>query len=417
MNSQAVFIYILKAILVSGIFLAYYWVALRNKKNHQFNRFYLLFSLVLSIIIPLFQFSWITIDKPVIYGSDKIIEYLAGTGTTAVAPDWNWMDMLLIAVAVTALVFLVQTVIHICRIYRIKKHSTVTRMETFDLIDTEDESAPFSFLNNLFWKPSLSPEQEEGRKIWKHELTHIRQNHSLDRLFCQLLCSTCWMNPFYWLIQKELAAIHEFIADEEAIADADPESLARMLLKAHYGDHFLPTTQSFFYSSIKRRLIMLTLSNNKRYGLVKKLIALPLLVLILGIFSFQVKDSTYKPATAVTPGPDKTEKLFVVAQEPARFPGGEQSWQQFLQKNLNEDIVSKKGGPPGKYAVQLSFIVNKEGEISEVKALTDPGYGTKEEALRVMSKSPRWIPAEQNGKKVIYRNKISITFVVLNAAF
>jgi protein TonB len=62
--------------------------------------------------------------------------------------------------------------------------------------------------------------------------------------------------------------------------------------------------------------------------------------------------------------------------------------------------------------VQLSFIVDRDGDVRDVIALNDPGYGSKEEAMRVLLSSPKWTPAMLNGKKVVFRNKIAITYVV-----
>ena len=104
--------------------------------------------------------------------------------------------------------------------------------------------------------------------------------------------------------------------------------------------------------------------------------------------------------------------LFTQTQTPAHFPGGEEAWQKYLQRNLNRDMIVEKGGPPGKYTVEVTFIVDKEGNLSDIRAENDPGYGTKEEAVRMIKKGPRWVPAEQNGKKVIYKHKQKITWVV-----
>jgi len=449
MNSLVVFMYVLKTVLVAGIFLGYYWFALRNKKFHYYNRFYLLFSLVLSITIPLLNFKWITIDKPISYGTGEVLNYIINSGGTPVVPAWNWIDWALVSGSFIAAGFLLLLVINIHKIYRLKRNSVVTRMGDIDFIDTEEDNAPFSYLKNLFWKRSISLEQDEGKKIFKHELTHIQQKHTLDRLFCQLLCSVIWVNPFYRIIQKELLTIHEFIADEEAIGNSDTESFAKMLLQTHYGDHFLQQAQSFFYSSIKRRLIMLTTSKNTRYSYVRRLIALPLLVLTMAIFSFQVnakeentisggdtksnfskeeaapklqtvpavkKTSTnaghITPAVPASANKEKMDKAVSQTQEPPKFPGGAEGWQQFLRRTVNLNKVNDKGGPPGKYAVQLSFIVDKDGDVRDVIALNDPGFGSKEDAMRVLLSSPKWTPALLNGKKVIYRDKIKITYVI-----
>jgi hypothetical protein len=102
--------------------------------------------------------------------------------------------------------------------------------------------------------------------------------------------------------------------------------------------------------------------------------------------------------------------LFTQAQVPAEFPGGLPTWSKYLERNLDINVIRKNGGPAGKYTVVVTFIVDKSGNISDITAENDPGYGTKEEAIRVIEKGPRWKPAIQNGETVIYRHRQSITF-------
>jgi protein TonB len=119
--------------------------------------------------------------------------------------------------------------------------------------------------------------------------------------------------------------------------------------------------------------------------------------------------------TGVVEAPKQQEdydKIFTVVQIQAEFPGGMPAWQKFLERNLNASVPVDNGAPPGKYTVVLSFIVDKTGAISDIKAENDPGYGTKDEAIRVLKKSPSWKPAVQNGRNVIYRQRQSITFQV-----
>jgi protein TonB len=106
------------------------------------------------------------------------------------------------------------------------------------------------------------------------------------------------------------------------------------------------------------------------------------------------------------------DKVFTVVQIAAEFPGGLPAWAKYLERNLNRDVPVENGAPPGKYTVIVSFIVSKDGSISDVVAENDPGYGTKAEAVRVITKGPKWKPAVQNGRNVIYRHKQSITFLV-----
>jgi protein TonB len=119
--------------------------------------------------------------------------------------------------------------------------------------------------------------------------------------------------------------------------------------------------------------------------------------------------------TGVVEAPKQEEdydKVFTVVQIPAEFPGGLPAWTNYLRSHLNSGLPVENGAPPGKYTVYVTFIVDKNGVISDVAAENDPGYGTKDEAIRVIKRGPNWKPAVQNGRNVIYRHKQGITFVV-----
>ena len=96
--------------------------------------------------------------------------------------------------------------------------------------------------------------------------------------------------------------------------------------------------------------------------------------------------------------------------EPA-FKGGESAWKNFLMKNLNANVPVENGAPEGTYTVVLQFIVTHEGAITDVKALTNHGFGMEEECIRIMKLSS-WLPGIQNGRHVRAYKKQPITFVV-----
>ncbi len=288
MTSQTVLIYILKSIFISGLFVSYYWIALRDKKFHYYNRFYLLMTSCLSFIVPLLNLNWFTVQEPLIYGSSEVLQFVLPTTKAKVNTSLIWSDYLLIFASGIAFILFVLLIGHIVKIYLLKRQAVVTPMEGFDFVQTNEESAPFSFLSNLFWKQSISLQEEGGQQIFKHEITHIQQKHTWDRIYCQLVSSLFWMNPFNWLIQRELITIHEFIADEEAVGNSNVEAFAKMLLQTHYGNHFLNPTHQFFYSSIKRRLTMLTKSTNTKFSYLRRVMALPLLIASVCLVSIKV---------------------------------------------------------------------------------------------------------------------------------
>ncbi|MDB5197113.1 MAG: energy transducer TonB, partial [Flaviaesturariibacter sp.] len=103
------------------------------------------------------------------------------------------------------------------------------------------------------------------------------------------------------------------------------------------------------------------------------------------------------------------DQTFTKVEVEASFNG---DWSKFLSRNLNAEVPGENGAPAGTYPVIVQFIVDKEGNVSDVKALTSHGYGMEEEAVRAIKKGPKWTPAIQNGRQVKAYRKQPITFIV-----
>jgi protein TonB len=104
--------------------------------------------------------------------------------------------------------------------------------------------------------------------------------------------------------------------------------------------------------------------------------------------------------------------IFEKVEIEAQFKGGEGAWKKYLERNLNPNAPVDNGAPEGSYTVYVQFVVSKDGSISDVKALTNHGYGMEQEAMRVIKKGPAWVPAVQNGRSVNAYRKQPITFQV-----
>lgn len=183
MISQAILLYVLKSIFVSGLFLGYFWVALRNKSFNYYNRFYLLLSMAGSLVIPFFNFSWFTIDQQNMPVSPETLNYLSSQIVNAHSSTTTWQEIVFYSVVGISIFLLIAFAFNILKVYQLKRRSAIVKMEGVDFIYTDLDEAPFSFLNNLFWKESISIDEDFGRKIFNHELTHIHQKHTLDVLF------------------------------------------------------------------------------------------------------------------------------------------------------------------------------------------------------------------------------------------
>lgn len=286
--------FLLKSALCSALFLGYYWLFLRNRKLNQYNRIFLLGAVVGSLVVPLLHFEWHRMPQATIHPAVRLMEITNGAVSEPEVMTKSGsqipVEAIIIGVYATVCVVLFALmVLQICRVYKIKRNGIVVRKHGFDLVNTKAGNAPFSFMGNLFWRDDIDIESKEGQQILWHEMAHIRQMHSLDKIGMQLVTSIFWINPCFWLIQKELSQIHEFIADEAAINDNDTEAFAHMLLQTHYGNAFRDVVHPFFYSPIKRRLLMLNQKKSK-YNKLRKLMVAPIVVGSLLLFSFKVKN-------------------------------------------------------------------------------------------------------------------------------
>ena len=102
------------------------------------------------------------------------------------------------------------------------------------------------------------------------------------------------------------------------------------------------------------------------------------------------------------------EKIYTWAEEMPKFPGGDSEMIKFFSQNLVYPEIAKRAGIEGK--VILSFIVDKNGNIVDVKVEKSIGAGCDEEAMRVLKIMSRWIPGKQNGNLVLTRINIPIVF-------
>jgi len=383
MTSQIVITYVLKTIIISGIFFSYYWIALRDKKFHYYNRFYLLTASIMSLFIPLLKLNWFTVEEPVLYGSNEIVQFILPISNEYKPIQLDWIDYTTVVAGIIAITLFGILILNVIKIQLLKRKNEVTQMEGFDFINTNEDNAPFSFLNNLFWKQSISLQEEVGQQIFKHEITHIKQKHTWDRIYCQIVTSIFWMNPFNWVIQKELVAIHEFIADEEAVGNSNVEAFAKMLLQTHYGNHFLNPTHQFFYSSIKRRLTMLTKSSNTKYSYLRRVMVLPILMVTVCLVSIKVNASEKIEKTAreiqntINLLVSDTTKPKKITHPTPPTPPNPSSVKQDAQNKMEEVAVGDKKTPlyiidgvPLKSSLEVSKL--NEDEFESISVLRNP---------------------------------------------
>ncbi len=285
--------YLLQVVLCSGILYGYYLLALRNKVFHHWNRYYLLATVGLSLLLP-----WIRIpvqqepEAPVtpavrmldvVATGDVYVEEL-GRSETLQFSAGQWALLAYIIVGLVVLGAFLKALLHIRRLWLRHDHVEV---EGCRFVVTRERGTPFSFLRSIFWHADISLSSEAGQRILKHELVHVREKHTHDKLFLGAILVPFWSNPFFWLIRREMAMIHEFIADRRSVDGPDGAAFAAMLLEAAYPGRSHLLANAFFHSPLKRRLKMLLSTRNTRTSYVTRVLALPLLALVVAAFTLR----------------------------------------------------------------------------------------------------------------------------------
>ncbi len=284
--------FLLKSAICSAVFLLYYVLFLKNKRVYSFNRWYLLTSTVMSLVIPVLHIKIPSLHADTI-NAFPVLQVL---GTRQVEAErfsegGSQLNLTSLMIGLYLIVSLVMGIIlihKVTRVYMLRRKSEVIQLDNCLLIMTSLHAAPFSFMRMLFWRSDVPIDSEEGQRILAHEMTHIRQWHTIDKLYMQILLCICWVNPFYWIIRNDLWLQHEFIADSHAVCDGDMDGFARMLLMATDYKSFASVTNRFTQSSVKRRIYMLSGAASRHRG-VRYLMMFPLVLTTLLFFSFSVE--------------------------------------------------------------------------------------------------------------------------------
>jgi N-acetylmuramoyl-L-alanine amidase len=212
------------------------------------------------------------------------------------------MDHVLLAIALgISFIFIFRFLQSLWKIRTLIKTFPSKPFMGLKLVLIHTKGSPFSFFKYIFWNTSIDIQSEVGKKILNHELIHVKEKHSYDKLWVEMSMIAGWFNPVFWWIKNELYLIHEFIADQQSIENKDTAALAEILLAAAYPQQKHILSNSFFFSPIKRRIAMLTKTTNIRYSYFRRLAVLPILFITFALCAFRTAPSLHTPIALVKP--------------------------------------------------------------------------------------------------------------------
>ncbi len=346
---ETLFFYFAKVIFTSGVMYLYYKLFLKDKTFHHYNRFYLLSIIAVSLLLPLLKVRYFTLE--VDNNIYLLINNLQSFNSTEnLNNDLYYLKIYAFLIGLVAVFFLAKLIFGLVKIQLLKKKFNKENFEGISFYQTNLQEAPFSFFKNLFWKNSIEIQSDLGRQILKHEMVHIEQKHSWDKIFLEIITSLFWFNPFFYLIKKEINLIHEYLADKKALKNSDTKAFAQMLLASHFSGKQLPATSPFLSSNLKKRLTMLKKSKTT-FSYARRILALPLLFTLAFMYLVNAKNKEIKTTN------QEIEKLvFKLKTEDLPAPKNNDQSELLV---VNDTIKNKKEDQAAEYEKKMQAAEKK----------------------------------------------------------
>lgn len=369
---ETILLYFGKVILCSGVMFLYYQLSLKDKTFHHYNRFYLLLAIIVSLLLPL-----ITVEDFTIEVSNDLyllLDKLQNFNTQKNVNNGNlYFNIIFSALGVVSLYFLGKLIYGIFKIQQFKQEFQKESFDGINFYRTDLTEAPFSYFKNLFWKNAITLDSDIGKQILKHEMVHIEQKHSFDKILIEVVTAVFWFNPFFHIIKKEISLIHEYLADKKAVKNSDTKAFAQMLLASHFSGTQLPAASPFLSSNLKKRLKMLQKPKTK-FGYARRILALPVLFTVAFAYLVNAKNKEIEQTNlsikkAVSEIKHDTVKEKIEQKENSELTDPEESNRQLaeLQKKMEKKKVELSKLDPESAAFE-----KKMEEIDDlVSAMTD----------------------------------------------
>ncbi len=442
------FIYILKSSVCLVLFYLFFRLLLSKETFHRFNRMALLGVLFFSLLIPCIEVT--TRHQVEVQQAVLSIEQLllmaeleatpANVGAVQETSAISWVQIVLL-VYLAGILFLacrnIYSLICLFRLIHSGKHEKLEKGVT--LVVHNQEIAPFSWMNYIVI--SRKDLEENGREILIHEMAHIHHRHSVDLLVADICIFFQWFNPGAWLLKQELQNVHEYEADETVINEGvNAKEYQLLLIKKAVSTRLYSMANSFNHSKLKKRITMMLKEKSNPWARLKYLYVLPLAAIAVTAFARPEISEKMEEISAVkvndlaeivqekvlqdTVKVSKDEKrddlvvsgvkskeeeeivIFEVVEQMPEYPGGMSALQKYLSEKIAGSPMKGKAGG----RVMVGFTVAETGKIKDVRTLQSDEASLNQEAERIVSEMPDWIPGKQRGRPVPVKYTVPIRF-------
>ena len=442
------FIYILKSSVCLVLFYLFFRLLLSKETFHRFNRMALLGVLFFSLLIPCIEVT--TRHQVEVQQAVLSIEQLllmaeleatpANVGAVQDTSAISWVQIVLL-VYLAGILFLacrnIYSLISLFRLIHSGKHEKLEKGVT--LVVHNQQIAPFSWMKYIVI--SRKDLEENGREILIHEMAHIYHRHSVDLLVADICIFFQWFNPGAWLLKQELQNVHEYEADETVINEGvNAKEYQLLLIKKAVGTRLYSMANSFNHSKLKKRITMMLKEKSNPWARLKYLYVLPLAAIAVTAFArpeisekmeeisavkvndlaeivqekvlqdtVKVSKDEKKDDLVVSGVKSKEEEeivIFEVVEQMPEYPGGMSALQKYLSEKIAGSPMKGKAGG----RVMVGFTVAETGKIKDVRVLQSDEASLNQEAERIVSEMPDWIPGKQRGRPVPVKYTVPMRF-------
>jgi TonB family protein len=385
-----------------------YWFLLRKERQYTKMRFYLVGSTLMALTVPLLELPKLSLSgkEPTDAGPVEAISLDAMVPTPA-ADISTWNDDLLIWIYITISgLLLLKFFSSVLYIIYLARKSSYENFNGLNIRKVRNIKGSFTFFNWIFLSDEIDKNQQDYDVILKHEKAHGSLGHTHDLMFFEFFKICFWWLPTAWYIIKEIKTIHEYQADAYALKSCSVDHYSSILINSTLKSNGLSLASSFHDGLILKRLIAMKQQVKNvspwKLGVLSALCASLIMVFAC---TEQEKDRT---------NPDLSDQskmegdAFTPVEEQPEFDGGMVAFNRYVGKEMNYPLQARQTGVEGR--VDVSFVVEKDGSLSDVKVSKGIGAGCDREAERVIQNAPSFKPGTQRGKPVRVRMVMPIIF-------
>ncbi|MFD2517022.1 M56 family metallopeptidase [Salinimicrobium flavum] len=337
--------YILQIIAFQLAFLLVYELLLKKETFFSYNRAYLLITPVLAMVLPLLKLEFLQQAIPA-EGLVMLPEVFIGGGSevqnsitsNSIAPEAaqsiNWWLLAYAGGFLFSLGFFFNKFRNLRQLFA---HKPVFINAEMKIVEVPGSKLACTFYNTIFLGTDLS--EKEREQILSHELVHVKQKHTLDLLFFEVLRIVFWFNPLIYIYQSRISACHEFLADAGVVKNVEKRTYFEQLLNTAFNTEDISFINQFFnHSIIKKRIVMLQKTKSGNLSKIKFLIILPLMLAMLTYVSCSEEPATTQEEQEAT-AQEKLEQIKAIIEDGTPISGEDnEKIKEILSTISSEDM-------------------------------------------------------------------------------